>query len=146
PAPNPVVRANLARSAQDYLEELVLQLAANFQEQTGTHSLCLAGGVFLNVFLVRALETRSDFNHVYVQPVSGNAGTALGAAYLSRRKILGYSGRGPLTSLAFGMQASSQEIKAVLDNCKISYRYLSGEDQSVEEAVGLLQRDKIVAW
>ena len=145
-APNPVVRANLARSAQDYLEELVLQLAANLQEQTGAHSLCLAGGVFLNVFLVRALETRSRFNHVYVQPVSGNAGTALGAAYLSRKKIKGHSGRAPLRSLALGMQASSQEIKAVLDNCKITYRYLSGEEQTVEESVNLLLRDKIVAW
>ena len=146
PAPNPVVRANLARSAQDYLEEVVLQLVANFQESTHAHSLCLAGGVFLNVFLVRALETRSGFEHVYVQPVSGNAGTALGAAYLSRKKIMGHSGRAPLGRLAFGMQSSSQEIKAVLDNCKITYRYLSGEDQSVEEAVQLLQRDKIVAW
>jgi len=143
---NPVVRANLARSAQDYLEEVVLQLAANFQEQTRTHALCLAGGVFLNVFLVRALETRSAFDHVFVQPVSGNAGTALGAAYLSRKKIKGYSGRGPLTSLALGMQATSQEMKAVLDNCKISYRYLSAEDQTIDEVVNLLLRDKIVAW
>ncbi len=144
--PNAVVRANLARSAQDYLEEIVLQLAANFQQQTGTHSLCVAGGVFLNVFLVRALETRSAFNHVYVQPVSGNAGTALGAAYLSRKRIKGHSGRAPLASLALGTQASSQEMKAVLDNCKITYRYLPGEEQTVEEAVNLLLRDKIVAW
>jgi carbamoyltransferase len=143
---NPVVHANLARSAQDYLEEVVLQLAKYFREQTETHSLCLAGGIFLNVFLVRALETRSGFPHVYVQPVSDNAGTALGAAYLSRKKITGHSRRAPLTSLALGMHASSQEMKAVLDNCKISYRYLSGEDQSVEEAVQLLLRDKIVAW
>ena len=145
-SPSPEVRANLARSAQDYLEELVLQLVANFQEQTGTHSLCVAGGVFLNVFLIRALETRSGFNHVYVQPVSGNAGTALGAAYLSRKKTKGHSGRAPLATLALGMQASSQEIKAVLDNCKITYRYLSGEEQAVEETAGLLLRDKIVAW
>lgn len=146
PAPNPVVCANLARSAQDYIEEVVLHLVRNFQEQTHTHSLCLAGGLLLNVFLVRALETRCGFPQVYVQPVSGNAGTALGAAYLSRKKLLGHSGRAPLTSLALGMQASSQEMKAVLDNCKISYRYLASEDQSVDEAVHLLQRDKIVAW
>jgi len=145
-APNAVVRANLARSAQDYLEEVVLQLAGSFQEQTATQSLCLAGGIFLNVFLVRALETRSAFDHVYVQPVSGNAGTALGAAYLSRKKIKGHSGRAPLSSLALGMQASSQEMKAVLDNCKISYRYLSGEEQTVGEAASMLLRDKIVAW
>jgi carbamoyltransferase len=146
PAPNAVVRANLARSAQDCLEEVVLQLAANFQEQTNAHALCLAGGIFLNVFLVHALESRSGFPHVCVQPVSGNAGTALGAAYLMRKKLNGFSGRTPLSSLALGMQATSQEIKAVLDNCKITYRYLSGEDQTVDEAVQLLHRDKIVAW
>jgi carbamoyltransferase len=86
---SPSLRANLARSAQDFLEEIVLQLAANFQQSTGARSLVLAGGVFLNVLLVRALETRGSFDHVYVQPVAGNAGTALGAAYLSRKKITG---------------------------------------------------------
>jgi carbamoyltransferase len=144
--PTPALRANLARSAQDFLEETVLQLAANFQQSSGARSLCLAGGVFLNVLLVRALETRGSFDRVYVQPVAGNAGTALGAAYLSRKKITGHSGRGPLPSLAVGVHSSSQEIKAVLDNCKIVYRYLSGEDQTVEEAAALLHRDKIVAW
>jgi len=142
----PALRANLARSAQDCLEEVVLQLAANFQQQTGAKSFCVAGGVFLNVLLVRALETRSAFDHVYVQPVAGNAGTALGAAYLSRKKVTGRSGRGPLPSLAVGVHSNSQEIKAVLDNCKITYRYLSGEEQTVEETSALLLRDKIAAW
>ncbi len=145
-APNAVVRANLARSAQDCLEEMVLQLTANMQEQAGAPALCLAGGVFQNVFLVRALETASAFRNVYVQPVPGNAGTALGAAYMMRKKIKGHSGRAPLRTLALGMQATSQEMKAVLDNCKITYRYLSGEEPTVEETVGLLHRDKIVAW
>ena len=144
--PTPALRANLARSAQDFLEETVLQIAANFQRATGARSLCLAGGIFLNVLLVRALEKSSPFDHVYVQPVAGNAGTALGAAYLSRKKITGSSGRGPVPSLAVGVHSNSQEIKAVLDNCKISYRYLSGEDQTIEETSSLLHRDKIVAW
>jgi len=142
----PALRADLARSAQDCLEEIVLQLAVNFQQQTGARSLCLAGGVFLNVLLVRALETRGSFDRVYVQPVAGNAGTALGAAYLSRKKITGRSGRAPLASLAVGVPSDSHEIKAVLDNCKIAYRYLSGEEQTVDEAAALLLRDKIVAW
>src|SRR5205814_5268806 len=73
------IRAALARSAQDLLEELVLQLSEQFRESTGAESLCLAGGVFQNVLLVRALEQRSRFRNVYVQPVAGNAGTSLGA-------------------------------------------------------------------
>ena len=144
--PGPVVRANLARSAQDFLEEVVLQLAGNFAERTNARSLCLAGGIFLNVLLVHALEARGPFERLYVQPVSGNAGTALGAAYLSRKKITGHSGRAPLSSLAVGLHASPQEMKTVLDNCKIVYRYLPGEEQTVEESARLLLRDKIVAW
>jgi carbamoyltransferase len=145
-AHTPVWRANLARSAQDYVEEVVLDLVGNFRERTSGRSLCLAGGLFLNVLLVRALELRGGFDNVFVQPVSGNAGTALGAAYLALKKSTGQSARASLATLSLGMRADSHEIKAVLDNCKITYRYLSGEDELVDEASRLLLHDKIVAW
>jgi len=140
------VRAALARSAQDLLEEIVLQLAESFRESTGADSLCLAGGVFQNVLLVRALEQRSSFRNVYVQPVAGNAGTSVGAAFLARKKATGRSGRAPLASLALGPEPTSQEIKSVLDNCKIVYKYLNGEEQLLEETSRHLDRGKIVAW
>jgi len=140
------VRANLARSAQLALEELVLRLAENLREEIGVDSLCLAGGVFQNVLLVRALERRSSFRNVYVQPVAGNAGTALGAAFLARRKASGRSGRAPLGSLALGPEPTSHEIKSVLDNCKIVYKYLNSEDDLLSETSCQLDRGKIVGW
>jgi carbamoyltransferase len=143
---DPAVRAAIARSAQDVLEELVIQLASNFRESTGTDSLCLAGGVFLNVLLVRALELRSGYKHVHVQPVAGNAGTALGAGFLARRRLTGKSGRAALATLALGPEPTSQEIKAVLDNCKIVYKYTNGEEHLHEEVCKQLERGKIVAW
>jgi carbamoyltransferase len=143
---DPAVCAALARSAQLFLEETVLEVAHHYQAQTGADSLCVAGGVFLNVLLIRALERRSTFDRVYVQPVAGNAGTALGAAFLARKKLSGKSGRARMTTLALGPDLNSQEIKAVLDNCKIIYKYLSGEERLIGESVRLLQRDKIVAW
>jgi carbamoyltransferase len=143
---DPAIMAALARSAQLLLEESVLELAHRFQAQTGAVSLCVAGGVFLNVLLVRALEKRGTFDHVHVQPVSGNAGTALGAAFLARKKISGKSGRAAMTTLALGPEFTSQEVKAILDNCKIIYKYQSGEESLATEVVKQLQRDKIVAW
>jgi carbamoyltransferase len=140
------VRAALARSAQDVLEELVLHLAEHFREETGADSLCLSGGVFQNVLLVRALEQRGGFRNVYVQPVAGNAGTSLGASFLARKKATGDSGRAPLASLALGPEPTSQQIKTVLDNCKIVYKYPSGEDELLAESSKLLDRGKIVAW
>jgi carbamoyltransferase len=143
---DPAITAALARSAQLFLEETVLEMVHRFQAQTGTDSLCVAGGVFQNVLLVRALETRGTFSHMHVQPIAGNSGTALGAGFLGRKKLSGRSGRGPMTTLSLGPELSSQSIKAVLDNCKIIYKYLSGEDQLIFETVQRLLRDKIVAW
>jgi carbamoyltransferase len=143
---DPAVCSALARSAQLFLEETVLEIAHRFQAQTGVDSLCVAGGVFQNVLLVRALETRSTFQNVYVQPVSGNAGTALGAAFLARKKLSGQSGRAVLSTLSLGPELTSQAIKAVLDNCKIIYKYMSGEEQLIGEAVKVLESGRIVAW
>jgi carbamoyltransferase len=139
-------RANLARSAQEALEEFVLRLVENIREQIGVDSLCLAGGVFQNVLLVRVLEQRSSFRNVYVQPLAGNAGTSLGAAFLARKKATGRSGRAPLGSLALGPEPTSQEIKSVLDNCKIVYKYLNSEDELLAETTHQLERGKIVGW
>jgi carbamoyltransferase len=145
-ANEPAVRSSLARSAQDVLEHFVLDIAEHFRVQTRANSICLAGGVFLNVLLVRALETRSQFQSVYVQPVSGNAGTALGAALLGRKRISGTAGRKRLAHLFLGPDFTSAQIKAVLDNCKIIYKYMSGDEQLCNDTSQLLLKDKIVAW
>lgn len=139
-------RAAIARSAQDFLEETVVALAERFRKTTGTNFLAVAGGVFLNVPLVRALETRTGFSKVFVQPVAGNPGTALGAAHLAAKRLTGRPLRRPLQSLDWGPEFDSGDMKAVLDNCKIIYRFLQGEDDLLAETVQLLLRGKIVAW
>ena len=140
------LRAHIARSAQELLEETVIALAEDYREKTGIQDLCVAGGVFLNVFLVRALEERAGFARIFAQPVAGNAGTALGAAYLVQKRVQPRFTREPLTHLYLGPQLDEAEIKAVLDNCKTIYRYLPSEKQLVEETARLLRDDKIVAW
>src|SRR5260370_13329243 len=100
---------------------MVLKIAEHFRETTGADSLCLAGGVFQNVLLVRAIEHRSSFRNVYVQPVAGNAGTSLGAAFLARRKAPGPSGRAPLDSLALSPDPTSQETHSVPAHCTVGY-------------------------
>src|SRR5690606_21229351 len=67
------LRPAIAAGMQRALEAAVLRIAGS-----GRH-LCLAGGIGMNALLVRALETSGQFERVFVQPVAGNAGTALGA-------------------------------------------------------------------
>jgi len=144
-ASDPQLRASLARSAREVLEEMVLAIAGRYCKEYSVDSLCVAGGLFLNVFLVRALETRSTLKNVYVQPVAGNSGSALGAALLAR-KSLGRPARQSLPHLYLGPGFSPSEIKSVLDNCKIIYKYPSGEEPLFAEVAQLLLRDKILAW
>lgn len=139
-------RATIARSAQEFLEETVVALAERYRKKTGTTSLAVAGGVFLNVLLVRALEKRTGFEKVFVQPAAGNSGTAPGAAFLAQKKLTGKSGRRPLASLDWGPDFDTGELKAVLDNSKIIYRYLNVESELFGETVKLLHAGKIVAW
>lgn len=138
--------AGIARSAQDFLEETVVQLTETYRQKARARYLCLAGGVFLNELLVHALERRTSFEKIFVQPVSGNAGSTLGAAYLARKRLNGASCRERLPHLYLGPKFDSQEIKAVLDNCKANYRYLPSDDQLIEETTYLLQENRIVAW
>ena len=138
--------AHIARSAQDYLEEAVIKLVEAYRQKTGAKRLCVAGGVFLNVMLVHALERQTGFGNVFAQPVAGNPGTALGAAYLGGQHLDGKVERQPLRHLFLGPQFEESEIKSVLDNCKTIYRYIPSEKHLVEETARLLHDDKIVAW
>jgi carbamoyltransferase len=143
---DPAARADLARSAQDWLEEIVLEIAENFRKKTGATQLCLAGGVFLNVLLVRALETRSGFTSVHVQPVAGNSGTSLGAAWLAARELGANWERKEMRHSYLGPEFASDQIKAVLDNCKVIYHYYRSDAELLDATVELLRKDKIVAW
>jgi carbamoyltransferase len=143
---DPAVRADLARSLQDWLEETVLEIAEEFRTKTSAKQLCVSGGVFLNVLLVRALEVRSGFDAVHVQPVAGNPGTALGAAFLAERELGGKTPRKEVVHTFFGPEFGSDQIKAVLDNCKVIYHYFRTDSELLEAAADLLRKDKIVAW
>jgi carbamoyltransferase len=138
--------AMIARSLQDFVEATIVDLAERYRKATNTQYLCLAGGVFLNVLLVRALERRTGFDRVFVQPASDNPGTAIGAGYLAPKRLNGEVERTPLKHLHLGPGFDPQEIKTVLDNCKLIYRYFEGENELLETTSSLLAANKIVAW
>ena len=137
-ASDPRLRASLARSARDFIEEIVLTIAERYRNQHSVDSLCVAGGLFLNVFLVRALETCGSFKQVHAQPVAGNSGTALGAALLARKRI-GRPARQPYS-------ISTLALVSPPGRSRRFGKYPSGEEQLLAEAAQVLSRDKIVAW
>lgn len=73
---------DIASSLQKVTEELMQSLASKALDVTGSNNLCLAGGVALNcVGNGKILNKLQSNQKLWIQPASGDAGNALGAAY-----------------------------------------------------------------
>jgi len=81
---------DIAASIQEVTEEIMLRMARHAQKVTGKDKLCLAGGVALNCVGNGRLLREGLFKEIWIQPASGDAGGALGAALLGWYK---YSGK-----------------------------------------------------
>jgi len=131
---------HLARGLQSAVEEAVLQMAGSGE------NLCLAGGLFYNALLVDALERSGRWKKVFVQGAAGNAGTALGAVYHVWHQVQKHPRMVGPDSMLLGPSYSSEEIKQVLENCKLRFRFLRSSEELVETAVHMLGEHKIIAW
>lgn len=82
---------DIAASIQAVTEEVVVKLAKGIKNYTGQKNLCLAGGVALNCVANGKLLQESIFDNIWIQPASGDAGGALGAALATYFLMLGKS-------------------------------------------------------
>lgn len=71
---------DLAASVQAVMEEVIIKLAKGIRKLTGQKNLCLAGGVALNCVANGKLLRENVFDNIWIQPASGDAGGAIGAA------------------------------------------------------------------
>ena len=71
---------NLARQAQETLEEDVLYLAWRARKKTRAKNLCLAGGAALNCIINRKIMESGLFRDLFIQPAASDEGIPLGAA------------------------------------------------------------------
>ncbi len=134
------LQPHIAAGLQSAIERAAIQMCGEGR------NLCVAGGLGLNALLVSALERRSGYENVFVQPVSGNAGTALGAVLAAWHGAFRQETRVPLRTLSLGPGYSAQEIKPVLENCKLRFHYLVTTTEMIDTAVAQLNDHKIVAW
>ena len=74
---------DIARSIQEVTEEIMVKIARHVHKATGQQYLCLAGGVALNCVGNGKILKEVPFKDVWIQPASGDAGGALGAALLA---------------------------------------------------------------
>ncbi|HWJ08422.1 carbamoyltransferase C-terminal domain-containing protein [Phycicoccus sp. SLBN-51] len=133
--------ADLACSVQARLEEVLVELARWLHEQTGDRHLTMAGGTALNCVANSRIWRETPFEHVWVQPAAGDAGTALGAAL--QLSADGGELAEPMTTAALGRQWSDDDLAAWLRRAAVPFT--TPEDLAGEVA-DVLAADGVVAW
>ena len=140
---------DLAASIQVVTEEIVLKIARNLKKETGVKNLCLAGGVALNCVANGKLIKEKIFENIWIQPASGDAGSALGAALYAfysykdnERKVeKGDSMRGSLLGSSF----TNQEIINYLEKINANFEKID-DNKLFDKVAGFLEDGKVIGW
>ncbi len=140
---------NLAASVQRVTEELMLALVRQVHARTGEKDLCLAGGVALNSVANGRLLREGPFERIWVQPAAGDAGGALGAAYLGHFALGGElpenAGRDRMGGALLGPEYSAAEIETALRGSGMSWTRLERE-VLLERTAAALGEGLIGGW
>lgn len=137
----PAAHADLAASLQLRLEEVLVELATWLHARTGDDVLALGGGVALNCVANSRLWRGTPFEHVWVQPAAGDAGTALGAA-LQLTAEAGVPVE-PMPSAALGRGWSDAELADRLRTARVPF---TTPPDLPEQVADVLAADGMVAW
>jgi carbamoyltransferase len=139
---------DLAASVQAVLEEAVLRLSRSIQTETGSKNLCLAGGVALNCVANGKVLRDARFEEVWIQPASGDAGGAIGAAlagyYLHQGKPR-VSGKDRMRGAYLGPEYSRVEIEERLRAAGAVF-VTYDENDLLLKCVEALVAEKAVGW
>lgn len=138
---------DLAASVQVVTEEIVLKLAKALRNETGSKNICLAGGVALNCVANGRLLREAGFDGVWIQPASGDAGGAVGAAlavwhqyYEMERTAKGYD---LMKGSYLGPKETEEDIVNFFDSIGAKYERLD-EDELLKKVSSLIAEGNVI--
>lgn len=141
---------DLARSIQEVTEEVMLRVTRHVHEVTGQKNLCLAGGVALNCVGNGRILREGPFKNIWIQPASGDAGGALGAAsfawhqYLDKPRTV----NGKTDSMRgsyLGPEYPNEDIESFLTEHRIPFTKLTDKELP-EKIADLIAQEKVIGW
>ena len=143
----------LAASLQVVYEEAAFHILRAVQAATGQRALALAGGCAMNSVANGKIRRETQFESVYIQPASGDNGTALGAALWVQHQRLGrprhfvmrHAYWGPAyddAAIAADLEARQADLQRL--GCDI--RTYPCEQGLVDEVAARLADGQVIGW
>ena len=141
---------DIAASVQQVIEVIVEKIVSHLTKKFNCKKICLAGGVALNCVANGKLIKKKIVDDIWIQPASGDAGGALGAAlaywHLELKNPLNkVSGEDSMQGAYLGPSYDEDEIKQILNNLGANYMFLE-ESKIFLETANHLKHNKIVGW
>lgn len=136
---------DIAKSVQVVLEELMLKIVNHIQKETGEENLCLAGGVALNCVANGRILRESNFKNIFIQPASGDAGGALGAALFTHHTILENPRNYQMENIYLGPGYTNEEVEKLLVEHNVKFEKLEG-DNLYETVADHIENQKVIGW
>ncbi|MAQ73487.1 MAG: carbamoyl transferase [Gammaproteobacteria bacterium] len=133
---------NISSALQKRLEEIVFMQLKKAKKLTGQKKLCLTGGVALNCSMNGKILQSKIFDEIFVQPASGDNGTAIGGCYLASKDLKKFKPIKDWDSYK-GSDFNDEQIKKVLKNKKCLF---TKPKNLYKEVAKQLANGKIVSW
>ena len=141
---------DIAASIQKVTEEVIIKLVKGVTKTSGQKNLCLAGGVALNCVANGKLLSKEIFEDIWIQPASGDAGGALGAALGAYHIMLNQKRKATdkidsMKGSLLGPEYSESKINETLESCGAVF-----SNHSKDRIIALTAKDladgKAVGW
>jgi carbamoyltransferase len=142
---------DLAASIQDVCEEIVIGLARGIAKESGATNLCLAGGVALNCVANGKLLRTGTFKDIWIQPASGDAGGAVGAAlsayhlHFGGDRVSQSPGRDGMSGSYLGPEYPQNDIESRLKVTGARFEVLT-DSALVDACAEALAQGKAIGW
>ena len=141
---------DLAASIQKVTEEIILKICRHIKAVSGERNLCLAGGVALNCVANGRILQEGIFENIWIQPASGDAGGALGAALSVYFSVLENpraltAGSDTMHGAYLGPQFSQKEVEDQLTKLGAKFSSYSSSEM-IEITAQALANGKTIGW
>ncbi len=137
---------DLALAIQIVTEEIVYKMAIEAKRITNSKNLCLAGGVALNCVSNGKLAKSKLFDSIYIQPASGDAGGALGAAYAWNAVNDSSFIKDTSFTPYLGPDFSDKEVLLMAKRFKAVYDLVPSDASLIQQVSELLARGNVIGW
>lgn len=144
---------DLARSVQAMYEEAFFHLLNRLHARHRIDALAIAGGCGMNSVANGKVLSKTPFRRIYVQAAAGDAGGAIGAAFVAWHQTGDHPRRFAMDHACWGPQATEDEVEALLEEHSAALkkegctrRRIADEAELVALTAQAIAAGRVVGW